>query len=182
MTTPAESVPDFLTGLGPQQSDIAALWPDPAAFFQQRVLFRARQTASTTSLPAAGTMTTIAYDTIDEDPYGGWSAGSHNWTAPAGFSGWYQATATVITQQAGAAGVALQIQTLAAGSGSGKLVSVIVPVTTVGGAEATWMVYLIGGADAIAIQAAIQNSAGAISTNDSAAGQYSTFELTWVSG
>ena len=52
MTTPAPSVPSFLAGFGPQQSDMQSLWVNPAAFFQQKVVFRATQTTTATTLPS----------------------------------------------------------------------------------------------------------------------------------
>lgn len=175
-------MPDFLAGFGPQQSDLQSLWVNAAAFFQQRVVFRASQTSGATSLPASGAFTTVAYNNIIEDPYSGWSSGAHNWTAPAGYSGWYQVTATVFIQSPGVSGVGLKIQTLTAGTGSGSLVTVIVPSATIGGAEATWMVYLVGGQDAVSVQAGLQNSASPISTNATAtSGQAPTFEITWIS-
>ena len=84
MTTPAPSVPSFLAGFGPQQSDMQSLWVSPAAFFQQKVVFRATQATTATTLPSAGTTTAIAYDNIIEDPYSGWDATNKNWAAPAG--------------------------------------------------------------------------------------------------
>jgi hypothetical protein len=184
MTTPLPSLPDFLAGFGPQQSDLQSLWVNAAAFFQQRVVFRASQTGTITNLPNSGAFATIAYDTILEDPYSGWSSGAHNWTPPAGYSGWYQVTATVFVQAPGVAGVGLKLQTLAASTGSGTLVTVIVPSATVGAAEATWYVYLTGGQDAVSVQAGVQNAGtiiGGVNTNDTPSGQLSTMELSWIS-
>ncbi len=184
MTTPDPSVPDFLAGSGPQQSDMQSLWVNPAAFFQQRVIFRASQTAGVTNLPGAGTYTTIAYDTILEDPYSGWSSGAHNWTAPAGYSGWYQATCTVFVQAPGASGVGLKIQYLVASAGTGTLTCTILPSAAPGAGEATWYFYLFGGQDAVSVQAGVQNASGilgGVNTSDSPAGQVSTFELCWIS-
>lgn len=178
MTIPVPSVPNFLAGSGPQQSDFQSLWVNAAAFFQQRVIFRASQTASTTTLPPSGAFTTVKYDTVIEDPYSGWSASAHNWTAPVGYSGWYQITATVFIQAPGVTGVGLKIQTLTASQGTGSLVCVVVPSLTVGAAEATWYQYLVGGQEAVAVQAAIQNPGSSMTlvTNDSPAGQQSTVE------
>lgn len=183
MTTPVPSVPDFLAGSGPQQSDMQSLWVNPAAFFQQRVIFRASQTSGATSLPAAGTYETITYNNIIEDPYSGWNGSTHAWTPPAGYSGWYQFTATVIMQSPGAAGVGLKIQILDAAVSTGPLTVTMLPSAAVGGGEATFYVYLIGGQDGVAVQAGLQNSSGAVSTNATAtSGQAPTFEACWISG
>lgn len=179
-TYPPPVVPDILAGFGPQQADMAGLWVEPASFFQNRIVARVSQTSTTTSLPSSGNATTVAFDTVIEDPYSGWSAGSFNWTPPAGYSGWYQVTLTVIVSAPGATGVTLQLNLLYGGVSTGKISGCLQPNAT-GGCSGEFLIYLTGGQDAVAGQAAVKNSGSAVSTKDTPAGQQSTMEIVWIS-
>ena len=184
MTTPAPSVPDFIAGFGPQQSDLQSLWVSPAAFFQQKVVFRATQATTATTLPSAGTTTAIAYDNIIEDPYSGWDAGESNWSPPAGYSGWYLITVTVWVTAPGATQVVLvpHIAGSAAGNAvNGYPLACVVLPNGASGAESFWYCYLEGGSDAIAGAAAVLNSSSNVTT-DLTAGQNSSIEIIWISG
>ena len=184
MTTPVPSVPDFLAGFGPQQSDWQSLWVNAAAFFQQRVIFRATQSGTATTLPSSGSITTITYDNILEDPYSGWSASTHRWTAPAGYSGWYQVTVTVWVTAPSSAQVVLEpyVQTTAAASNiaQGYPLTAVVTGTSAAAAEGTFYPYLTGGLDAVYGAAAIKNASASVST-DLTAGTQSSLEICWVS-
>lgn len=183
MTTPLPSVPDFLAGYGPQQSDWQSLWVNAAAFFQQRVVFRATQATTPTTLPSSGAVTVIAYDNIIEDPYSGWNATLHQWFAPAGYSGWYQVTVTVwvvapTAQQA-------VLQPYITGGAASDLASGIALNATVipeaaAGSEGTYYPYLVGGQDSISGAGSIQNYASNLNTN-LAAGESSSIEIVWIS-
>jgi hypothetical protein len=182
MTTPSPSVPDFLAGFGLQQSDLQSLWVNAAAFFQQRVIFRATQTTTATTLPSSGAVTTIAYDNIIEDPYGGWSASTHKWTAPAGYSGWYQVTVTVWAATPGAINTVLS--PFAGGSAAYNpnsgvpLAGVPIP-NSPAGVEGSWYLWLTGGQDATWGAGAILNSGSNVLTNLTA-GEQSSLEITWL--
>jgi hypothetical protein len=183
MTTPAPSVPDFLAGFGPQQSDMESLWVTAAAFFQQKVVFRATETVTATTLPSAGTTTAIGFDNIIEDPYSGWSATNENWTPPLGYSGWYLVTLTVWVTAPGATETVLVPHLAGAAAGNavdGYPLTCIVLPNGASGAEAYWYVYLVGGSDAIAGAAAILNSSSSVTT-DLTAGQNSSMEIIWIS-
>ena len=183
MTTPVPSVPDFIAGYGPQQSDFQGWWVNAAAFFQQRVIFRAVQASSATTLPSSGAVVTIAYDDILEDPYSGWSATSYNWTAPLGYSGWYQVTVTVWVTASGADNIVLSpyiIGDAASNAMSGyPLASVVIP-NGQGGAEGTYYVYLTSGQDAVSGGASVTNSSSSVST-DLSTGTQSSLEIVWIS-
>jgi len=179
MTTPAISVPDFIAGYGPQQSDMTTLWSDPLAFFQARVVFRASQTSGATSLPSSGALTTIAFNNIIEDPYSGWNASTHKWEAPAGFSGQYLATVNVWVAAPGATDVTLVGEVGLATGTSDPLVAVVLP-NNVSGISYSYYYYLVGGQDVLYAAAYIQNSSSAVSTSLTA-GENSTLEVMWIS-
>lgn len=187
MTTPAPSVPDFLAGYGPQQSDMQSLWTNPAAFFQQRVIFRASQTTTATSLPASAAITTIGFDNIIEDPYSGWNASTHEWLSPLGLSGWYQVTLTVAIVGTGASGVVLVPSIQCSSGTAGNLAQgyplgeTVCSSSSESAVESTWYLYLVGGHDAVYGAASIQNSSSAVLTSLTA-GYNSSMEAVWISG
>jgi hypothetical protein len=179
--TPSPSIPVPIAGFGYQQADIISLWSNAAAFFQQRVVFRATQTVGSTTLPHSAAITTIAYDTILEDPYSGWAeTTASQWTAP--FAGWHQVTITVWIAAPGATNTVLLAYAQTAKSpgnaaNSRALTAVVMP-NAVGGAEATWCVYLAAG-DAVYGAAAISNSGSDVSTNLTS-GENSAIEVVWL--
>jgi hypothetical protein len=170
------AVPSFPAGYGPQALDFYNWWYQTAGFLQTRVVLRASQTVSATSLPDSGAATTIEFDTIAEDPYSGWDSGTFLWTPPAGYSGWYQATLCVRT--ATVAGD-VDVRALLAGTYNINL-STVMGSTSGAGVEGTFPVYLVGGQDTIGGAAELLNSGAAVNTNLTA-GQQSTFELVWIS-
>jgi hypothetical protein len=175
VTTPA--VPDFIPGYGPQQSDMQTLWVNPATFFRTRVVFRATQATTATTIPDSGAYTTIAYDNILEDPYSGWSASAHKWTAPAGYSGWYLATMCVFIASAANNDI------LAANIGGSPQVepaAASAQSNAAGGAVAANYAYLTGGQDALWGTAALLNASASVSTSLTA-GEQSSLEIIWIS-
>jgi hypothetical protein len=174
VTTP--SVPDFLAGVGPQQSDMQSLWVNAATFYRTRVVFRATQTSTATTIPDTGAYTTIAFDTILEDPYSGWNATSHHWQAPAGYSGWYLATACVFV-------VTAPVQSIIAinilGSAQVEPASAI-SCTGQAGVTCADYAFLAGGQDALTVQGALLNSSSSVTTSLNT-GYTSTFEVLWIS-
>jgi hypothetical protein len=184
MTTPAQSVPDFIAGFGPQQGDMAVLWSDAAAFFQQRVVFRASQTTTATTLPSTGVVTQILYDNIIEDPHAGWNAGTKYWVCPAGCQGWYQVTTTLYVTGSGGPAQEIVCTYVQTPNGTGNpvngipLVLTVIPASPSGG-EATAYVYLNAG-DSVGGAGAVFNSSLNLTT-DLVAGQNSTIEVIWIS-
>ena len=179
MTTP--SVPAFLAGFGPQQGDFTSLWTNPATFFQGRVVFRATQTSGATTIPHSGAEATIAFNNIIEDPYSGWSSGSHSWTPPSGYSGWYQVLLTVWVTGASTTDVVLTpaVTTPLFGGASFPLTNIAIG-TTPSAAEAPAIVYLAGGQDSVKGQASVANASADLTT-DVTAGQNSSLEILWLS-
>jgi len=179
---PSPIIPVPIAGFGYEQADFIELWSDAAAFFQQRVVFRATQVTTATTLPSAGTLTSIIFDNITEDPYDGWALTSAStWTAPV--AGWYQATVTAWVAAPGATNTVLEVyvQTVKSpgnAANSKALTAVVVP-NAVAGAEATWTVYLAVG-DAMSGAASIQNSGSPVLTSLTA-GQNSSMEIIWIS-
>lgn len=172
----APSVPVFPAGYGPQALDFYNWWYQTAAFLQNKVVLRVSQTTTPTSLPDSGAATTIGFDTVAEDPYSGWDSGTHLWTPPAGYSGWYQATLTVRT---GDVGTDVDLRALLAGTYTNALATTMTAPTG-GGVEGTFIVYLVGGQDTIGGAAELLNSGSAVDTGLAAGGQ-STFELVFIS-
>lgn len=170
------SVPVFPAGFGPEATDFGTWIYQTFAFLQTRVVFRASQTTTATSLPDSGAATTIHFDTVAEDPYSGWDDSTYLWTPPAGYSGWYQATLCVRTADVG---TDVDLRALLAGTYDYSL-STVMTAPTGGGVEGTFIVYLVGGQDTIGGAAELLFSGSAVDTSLTA-GQQSTFELIWVS-
>lgn len=93
---PPPLVPVFPAGYGPTPTDMDNWIQSTLGFQTTGILFRAEQ--HTAQSIAASTFTIVSYDTIVEDPYGGWSNTStgnqaaHSWLAP--FTGFYEVTIT----------------------------------------------------------------------------------------
>lgn len=87
MTSSSPVAPFFPAGYGPQPSDFDGWVQAPLAALTGKVVFRAERDAAL-NLPTNSTSgSAVTFDTIFEDPYGGWSASASSWTAP--WSGWY---------------------------------------------------------------------------------------------
>ena len=175
-TYDAPSVPSFPAGYGPTQTDFNNWWYQTAAFLQNRVVFRASQTTTATSLPDSGAATTIGFDTVLEDPYSGWDGSTFLWTPPAGYSGWYQASLTVRTADVA---VNVDLRPLLAGT-YGFQMACVMGATFGAGVSGTYVVYLVGGQDTIGGACQLLNSSANVDTSTTS-GQQSTFELVWVS-
>ena len=173
-TWPAPVVPVFAAGTGPTETSMNGLWYNVAGFLQNRVVFRVSETVSATTLPDTGAVTTIGYDNVAEDPYNGWSSGTHLWTPPAGYSGWYQATITIRT--AVASGL-VDLRPALTGTYTYQLSTL---QSAQAGASATFIVYLVGGQDTIGGACQLLNSGANVNT-DITAGQNSTLEICWIS-
>ena len=172
----APAVPVFSAGYGPQASDFNSWWMQTASFLQNRVVFRASQTTTATSLPDSGAATTIGFDDVLEDPYSGWDSGTYLWTPPAGYSGWYQATVLVRTADVAAN---VDLRPLLAGTYAYQL-SCVMGATFGAGASGTYIVYLVGGQDTIGGACQLLNSGAAVDTSLTA-GQQSALELVFIS-
>jgi hypothetical protein len=174
----APVVPHFLAGTGPAATDMDTLVYQTMSFLQNRIVLRVSQTTTATTLPSAGTQTTIAFDTVLEDPYSGWNSGTHSWTPPEGYVGWYDFTFTLRTVTVAnlvdlsgviiAAGTAYDVSIKQGQSNAGA------------GVYASVTAYLVGGEPSASCAGRLLNSGVNISTS-LVAGQNSTFEITWIS-
>ena len=172
----APSVPVFNAGYGPEAADFDTWWYQTASFLQNRVVFRASQTTTATSLPDDGDATTIEFDTVAEDPYSGWDGSTFLWTPPTGYSGWYQATLLIRTADVAAN---VDLRPLLTGTYSYQL-STVMGATFGAGVSGTYVVYLVGGQDTIGGACQLLNSSANVDTSTTS-GQQSTFELVFIS-
>jgi hypothetical protein len=167
---PAE-VPIFPAGYPALPADFNTWVQAPFAFLTALVVFRAEQ--HTGQSISASTHTTITYDTVLEDPYAGWSAANHRWTAP--FTGWYSITATAeVGTPSGTMDLAAAISV--SGIVRYQLASTVVTINAAGTCVA-FTAALVGGSDYVSGE--IWTSAA--STLNSTAGKYSALEITFIS-
>lgn len=167
---PIPSPPVFPAGYGPVTSDFTGWVTNSLGFCTRGVMLRAEQ--QTTQAIAANTQTIVSFDTVLEDPYGGWNAGSNSWLAPV--SGWFEVTCTLVT--ASASGTLTN--TVFVDSATQYAASAVsVPSTNPGGACSSFWVPLIAGTDFVQIRLNMT----AATTTDSGNGQRSTLEISFVS-
>jgi hypothetical protein len=176
-TWPAPAVPVFAAGAAPTETVMDGLWYNFAGFAQTGVVLRVSQSSAATSLPDTGAVTKIGYDTVAEDPYSGWSASSHEWTPPTGYSGWYQATVTIRTVTLSNL---VDLRPALAGTYTYNLTTVQGSSSAGAGACATFTVYLIGGQDTLGAACQLLNSGSNVNTSLTA-GQQSTLEIVYLS-
>jgi len=147
----------------------------PFTFCSQKVMFRAEQhTAQTLT---AASYTQVHFDTITEDPYGGWDGTNFWWLCPAGCEGWYEVT--LVASAANVATNTAQVQAVLFLTGT-KYVTMSADWGCNGSsslAAGSATVYLAGGSDNIA--GYVFSTTG--TTTSSTAGQYCTMQAVWVS-
>jgi hypothetical protein len=96
MPQPVPPVPQVPAGWQPAQADFTTWITSPFSYLSQPAAFRAQLT--TAQALTGGVFNKLQYNSILEDPYGGWSAtatGSqpaYSWLCPAGCAGWYDVT------------------------------------------------------------------------------------------
>lgn len=105
MPQPAPAVPHIPAGWNPVQADFDLWVTGSFSFLSQAPCLRV-QLAGGQSL-TGGAFNVVHYDTVLEDPYGGWSAvatGSQpafSWLCPAGCGGWYDVSLEAFTGNQG---------------------------------------------------------------------------------
>jgi hypothetical protein len=172
---PPPSVPVFAAGSAPTPVVMEALIQAPLGFLTGGITFRAHQ-ATSQSLTAAG-YTLLHYDTVDEDPYGGWSSvatsaqPAWSWLAP--YTGWYDLTFgfsfTPVTASTWAG-----VQVLV----SGNAATALGEGTSYGGASGSYVIGMAGGVDYVQFEAYV--AASGLSTSVASAGVWSTAEITYT--
>jgi hypothetical protein len=141
---PAPSLPNFQAGYQPAGPDFYGWWYLNAAFFQQRVVFRAVQSSTTTPIPADGSPYVVGIDTVEEDPWGGFDASTHEWSVPVGVTGQYRLTGTVFTQPLA---VGAMLVPALGGNGLDLARGACIPAGAAhnAGAQGCWTQYLLPG-------------------------------------
>ena len=175
MPQPVPGVPGVPAGWGPLPADFTTWVTDPFSFTSQMPVFRAHRAAAQSL--SGGVYNVLQLDTVDEDPYSGWNAGSHLWTCPAGCAGWYEATLTGFTASQGSGTTNVNVAAIVL---NGTLWSVgpgdWAPASAPGGDNGSAQVPLIDGDTVQVWVFASQN----VST-PTTAGQLPAMELAWLS-
>jgi hypothetical protein len=185
---PPPGGPVLPAGLSPHgdqlTADLNALITSPVSFLATGVFARLRQASAGQSLtPAAHNV--LAYDTVDEDPYGGWSATAtasqpaHSWLCPAGCSGWYLATVTA-SLATPPSDSALRPEILLNGSPWLALAGPGATASTNSQGDGSGYVYLLGGSDYVQGGAFLATGSGAQLTSV-AAGFQPLLQVSWES-
>lgn len=182
---------------GLQPPDIPAFYPGAAltpqlnlmgqafTFLLAKVAFRARRAA--TGAVAKNGHTLVPWDTIDEDPYGGWAAGTPTvYTVQA--PGWYLGCGTASLAGTGAAGtVAIPAFAINGGSQTGQGSSgwegpeVFIPTGASDPKVVSgfWEGYCNAG-DQITLDVFLSSEPAANLTWQTAGGQQSRIEILWT--
>ncbi len=176
-TFPVPSVPFFPAGYSPGTADLNSWFHDPFAALENRPVARFRQSAAPQALPSSGAATVLEFDTVDEDPLGGWQPSAWAWGPPPGWSAWYQVTVTLYTQPVAAGNV---IRPGIIGPGSPGAAGSQQPGSgNNGGAQGTFWCYLVGGQDTVQATGTLLNASSNVNT-DIGATQQSSMEVTWI--
>lgn len=175
-TQPA--VPLFQAGYGPVPGDFDSWVQAPFQALTAKVLFRAEFAGL---LILANTLNTkIPFDTILEDPLGGWNPATSTWLCPAAWSGTY-----VISVTASALPAADNVTSLRSGYGLNGTAAYDTDVTWVGNAipgiasGAGPPIQLYGGQDSVFAYANYQSTS--FGQPVSTPGQRCAMEITWFS-
>ena len=164
-------------------ADLNNLVINPILFCVTGIFARLRQAVTAQTLTASAT-TMIEFDTVDEDPYLGWSASATStqaawsWQPPAGCSGWYHVH------------VAVSLGTVPSDAALRPVVYVTgVPQFTVDVPKApnspeicggSAYVYLLGGADYVQCGAAYSSASGNEPTSITT-GYQPVMDISWES-
>lgn len=184
---PPAGGPVIPAGLSPHGDQLTAdlnnLIINPVKFCATGIFARLRQASGTQTLTANAT-SVLSYDTVDEDPYAGWSAtvtgtqAAHSWQPPVGCGGWYMVH-------------------VSASLGTSPADSVLRPVVLVTGAaqfavecakapgspeiaSGSALVYLLGGSDYVQGGVFFNSGSGNEPTSITA-GYQSLMDISWES-
>src|SRR5260221_556419 len=138
-TLPRPTIPFFKAGYKPVTADWYGWWYLNSLFLQRKVVFRARQIVAPNSIGADGLPHKIQYDTVDEDPWNGWNAGSFTWVPK--ISGWYQITVT--SYLAALASGTMLLPHAGIGTNTFRLASIQAATAHPAGAEGQFAAYLV---------------------------------------
>lgn len=166
MPLPPPAIPVFA---GNPTTALMDGWIENTLGFQTTgILFRAERHASQ-SLSAGYNV--IQFDTILEDPYGGWNASTYEWVAP--YTGWYEVT---LTCTVGVAAVTLAA-TVATPLMQARSSQIATGSAYPGIATGEFTVPLVGGIS----WAQGQTYVSAAATTNTTNGRYTTIEISFAS-
>lgn len=175
MPQPVPPVPQIPAGYGPVQADFTLWVTTPMTYLAQPAVFRAHRAAA--QAITSGAYNILAFDTVDEDPYGGWNSSTHLWTCPTGCAGWYEASLNGFTASQGSGSGNQNVVALAL---NGSIWSVgpndWAPSSAPGGTSGSVQVPLVPG-DTVQVWVFVQVSVSTPTT----AGELPSIELAWVS-
>jgi hypothetical protein len=161
-------IPAFPAGYGPLPADMDNWVQSTLGFCTNLVAFRAERHA--TQALSAG-YNTIEFDTILEDPWGGWYPAGYWWLAP--FTGWYEITVTGVVSTSS---IDIAPSVLTDGTYRYQTAMVATPAFP-GGTSAHYTLALTGGNDYVQANAWVS----ATSSLSSTAGLYSSMEILYIS-
>ncbi len=174
------ALPQFPAGLGPQPSDFAGWVTDTLGFQTAGIIFRAEQTVQQ-AFASGGTSYTLAYDTVLEDPYGGWTGTSpppgfpdYAWIAP--YSGILEVE---VFCSLAAATANMQVSVLVSGATAYAATQAEQFSATLGGGSSFLRVPVLGGLDYIQAQATLDTNA--MTSDVSSPGRLPDISIQFVS-
>jgi len=180
MTGTVPAVPQIPAGWYPDQADFDYWVTTPFSFLATPPVFRAQMQAAGT---AASGWRAIPFDTILEDPYGGWSAtatssqAAYSWLCPAGCSGWYDVSVGGLSANQGGASDLIGAAVYLDGSLWQEAALVWADDGNTGGASGSIPVPLTGGSDYVQVYLYTTASVAYPAT----AGRYPYAEIAWQS-
>lgn len=173
MTTwPPAAIPVFPAGYGPQVADLDTWIQNNFGWISTGALLRVQQTTGGGQALASGG-NILAFNSVLEDPWGGWSAGSNAWFAPV--TGLYEITVTAMTV---AAAIWVSAQVQVSGSAAIEGGADLCPSGTAGGGICSVVVPLVAGFDFV--QGGVNVSASA-TTDTTSAARFPSMEIALVS-
>jgi hypothetical protein len=167
---PPPALPVFPAGFAPQAPDFAGWVTATLGFQLQGVMFRAVQ-ANAQALSSGGTA--LSFDTVLEDPYSGWNAGSNQWLAP--YTGWYQVD---VFCSVAVAAVNLQVSVVVDNLTAYSTSQAELSSTTSGGGPAFAWVNLVAGTDFVTAQATPSSNQN---TDVSHSGRQPSMNISFIS-
>lgn len=174
MTTwPEASIPVFPAGYAPLAADFTTWVQDNFGFISAGVLFRAQQTTGGGQALTSGGFNVLQYNSVLEDPWGGWTAGTWEWAVPV--TGIYEITVTGMTtasSQWDSGAVRISGTTFVQGEDA------LCPSGTAGGGICSVIVPLVAGFDYV--QGGLVVSASA-TTDTTSAARFPSMEIALVS-
>lgn len=172
MSIQPPDIPVFPAGYAPLGTDMDNWVQTPFTFLTTGIMFRAERAASQSI--SATTFTVVQYDTVLEDPYGGWNSGSHEWVAPA--DGWYEITVTSMVSAVN--GVLIGAIAITGTNPTYESTEIPIFTSAFGGGSAQALVYLVGGVDNVQGSVWCSVAATTPTTNE---GRFPSMQISYVS-